>query len=127
MHPDEHEATDVAQAWCHRLKHEGGEAVLADLKEIDASSRSPAVQETHRVVLVYFGNQVHWMDDPGYRAEGWLIGSGPVEAACTQVIGQRLKGTGTRGGEGGADAVHLRALFRSEEAQWSDYWASLAV
>lgn len=128
LHPDEHEARDVAHAWCHRLKHEGGEAVLADLQGIDVSSRTPTVQEAHRVVLVYFGNQVHRMDYPGYRAKGWLIGSGPVEAACKQVVGQRLKGTGMRWGEAGADAVcHLRALFRSEETQWSDYWASLAV
>ena len=78
--------------------------MLADLKKIDVSSRTPTVQEAHRVVLVYFGNQVHRMDYPGYRAKGWLIGSGPVEAACKQVVGQRLKGTGMRWGEGGADA-----------------------
>ena len=39
-----------------------------------------------------------------------------MEAACKQVVNQRLKGTGMRWGEPGADAVcHLRALFRSEK------------
>jgi len=128
LHPDEAEARQVAKVWCHRLKHEGGESVLADLKRVDVSGRSEAVREAHRVLRVYFANQVHRMDYPGYRAKGWLIGSGPVEAACKQVVGQRMKGSGMRWGEAGADAVcHLRALFRSEKTQWDDYWASLAA
>src|SRR5205823_9564286 len=95
---------------------------------IDVSSRPAAAQEAHRVVLVYFTNQVHRMDYPSYRAKGWLIGSGPVEAACKQVVGQRMKGSGMRWGEAGADAVcHLRALFRSEKGQWDAFWASLAA
>jgi hypothetical protein len=129
LHPsDEAEARRAAQQWCHRLKHEGGAVVLEELKRIDVSGRSEAVREAHRVLLVYFGNQVHRMDYPSYRAKGWLIGSGPVEAACKQVVNQRLKGTGMRWGEPGADAVcHLRALFRSEKGQWDAYWASLAA
>jgi hypothetical protein len=128
LHPDEAEATDVARTWCHRLKHEGGEVVVAELRRIDVSSRSEAVQEAHRVLLVYFTNQVHRMDYPSYRTKGWLIGSGPVEAACKQVVGQRMKGSGMRWGESGADAVcHLRALFRSEKTQWNDYWTSRAA
>ena len=127
-HADDAEAQRVGAMWCHRLKHEGGAAVLADLQAMDVSARSQAVQEAHRVVLVYFTNQVHRMDYPRYRAKGWPIGSGPVEAACKQVVNQRLKGTGMRWGESGADAVcHLRALFRSEKGQWDAAKASLAV
>ena len=127
-HPsDAGEAERVAGEWCHRLKHEGGAAVLAGLRAVDVSGRSAAAREAHRELLVYFENQGHRMDYPTYRAKGWLIGSGPVEAACKQVVGQRLKGTGMRWGEAGADAVcHLRALFRSEKGQWDAYWASLA-
>ncbi len=122
LHPDEAKAQEAASTWCHRLKHEGGNVVLAKLKRIDVSSRSDVVREAHRVLLVYFTNQVHRMDYPSYRAKGWLIGSGPVEAACKQVVGQRMKGTGMRWGEAGADGVcHLRALFRSEKGQWDDY------
>ncbi len=118
----------LCQQWCHRLKHEGGAAVLRALEAVDVSTRSAAVREEHRKVLVYFTNQVHRMDYPRYRANGWLIGSGPVEAACKQVVGQRLKGTGMRWGEGGADALgHLRALFRSEKGQWDDYWQARAA
>lgn len=129
QHPDdEAEAGRLAGAWCHRLGHEGGAAVLADLRASDASGRSAAAREAHRGVLVYFGNQVHRMDYPSYRARGWLIGSGPVGAACQLVVGQRLKGSGMRWSEAGADAVcHLRALFRSGKGQWDAFWASPAA
>ena len=126
LHPDEAEAKAVGASWCHRLKHEGGSAVLVDLQTTDVSSRSESVREAHRVVLTYFENQVHRMDYPRYREKGWPIGSGPVEAACKQVVNQRLKGTGMRWGEPGADAVcHLRALFRSEKGQWQACKAAL--
>ncbi len=91
QHPDDPAAAEaLAGGWCHRLKHEGGAAVLADLRSLDVSGRSAAAREAHRVLLGYFANQVHRMDYPTYRAKGWLIGSGPVEAACKLVVGQRL-------------------------------------
>lgn len=128
VHPDDPtEAERVAGEWCHRLKHEGGQAVLAGLRAVDVG-RKAAAREAHRELLGYFGNQAHRMDYPTYRAKGWLIGSGPVEAACKQVVNQRLKVTGARWSEAGADAVcHLRALFRSEKGQWDAYWASLTA
>lgn len=129
LHPqDEPEAKRVAGEWCHRLKHEGGRDVLAALRTVALPGRSAAIQEAHRQLRVYFENQVHRMDYPTYRAKGWPIGSGPVEAACKQVVGQRLKGSGMRWSEAGADAVcHLRALFRSEVGQWETYWTALAA
>lgn len=128
-HPDDDAAgRELAGAWCHRLKHEGGRVTLTALADVDVSGRSAAVREAHRQLLGYFTNQVHRMDYPTYRAKGWLIGSGPVESACKQVVGQRLKGSGMRWAEAGADAVcHLRALFRSEPGQWDAFWASLAL
>lgn len=128
LHADEAAANAVGAAWCHRLKHEGGTPVLADLQTLDLSDRSEAVREAHREVVVYFTNQVHRMDYPRYRDKGWPIGSGSVEAACKQVVNQRLKGTGMRWSEAGADAVcHLRAVFRSEKGQWDACKASLAA
>ena len=126
LHPDA--AERVAGEWCHKLKHEGGGAVLAALRAVDVSGRSEVVREAHRQLLVYVGNQVHRMDYPTYRAKGWMIGSGPVEAACKQVVNQRLKVTGARWSEAGADAVcHLRALFRSERGQWDAFWNATAA
>jgi hypothetical protein len=128
-HPeDDAAARTLAGTWCHRLKHQGGRVTLAALAEVDVSGRPAVVREAHRQLLGYFTNQVHRMDYPAYRARGWLIGSGPVESACKQVVGQRLKGSGMRWSEAGADAVcHLRALFRSEPGQWDAFWATLAT
>lgn len=122
LHPDDAEAAGrLTGGGCHRLKHEGGAAVLAALEGLDAGG-SAGQREAHRELVGYVRNQAHRMDYPRYVAQGWQIGSGPVEAACKQV-GQRLKGAGMRWGEAGADAVcHLRALFRSETSQWDDFW-----
>lgn len=128
-HPNDPDAArEFVTPWCHRLKHDGGPVVLGALQGMDVSDRSEAVRDAHRALVVYFENQVHRMNYPSYRAKGWLIGSGPVEAACKQVVNQRLKGTGMRWSESGADAVcHLRALFRSETGQWDACWATLAA
>jgi hypothetical protein len=109
--------------WAHRLKHQGGTAILEWLKglEIPDDSRVRPAWET---IVTYFENQSHRMDYPRYLANGWQIGSGPVEAACKTVIGQRMKGSGMRWGHEGADAVcHLRALLLSEKGQWDAFWA----
>ena len=80
--------------------------------------------EVHRVELQYFRNREHRMDYPRYRANGWQIGSGPVESGCKRVVTQRLKGAGMRWGERGSDAMcHLNALLLSESGQWDGFWA----
>jgi hypothetical protein len=128
LHPaDEERAAALAGAWCHALKHEGGAALLGMLEGVDLRGRKADVRERHRQVTGYVRGNVHRMDYPRYQANGWLIGSGHVEAACKAVVGQRLKGNGMRWSEAGADAVcHLRALFKSEPGQWDAYWATAA-
>ena len=119
---DEHGAEAWRADWCHRLKHEGGAAVLEGLRGLTVRGR--AARACLKEVVTYFTNQVHRMDYPAYRAKGWQIGSGQVESACKTVVGQRLKGAGMRWGADGADAVcHLRALFRSEPGQWEAFWS----
>jgi hypothetical protein len=111
------------QQWSHRLKHDGGQAVLDELRTLDYGSR-PSAGEVWRETVTYFANQVHRMDYPRYVARGWQIGSGPVESACKTVVGQRLKCAGMRWGEAGSEGVcHLRALFLSERGQWDAFWA----
>ena len=128
LHPgDEGKAAELAGGWCHTLKHEGGAALLAALEAVGLRGRKAEAREAHREVVGYVRNNVHRMDYPRYRANGWLIGSGHVEAACKAVVGQRLKGNGMRWGEAGADAVcHLRALFKSEKGQWEAFWGNAA-
>jgi hypothetical protein len=120
---DEEQARLRAQAWCHTLKHDGGQVLLAELQKLDLRGKSASAREMHRQVTQYVANQCHRMDYPRYRDNGWLIGSGHVESACKTVVGARLKGSGMRWCEQGADAVcHLRALFKSEVSQWDAFW-----
>lgn len=123
LHPtDEAAALGQTKSWSRLLRDEGGEAMIAVLREGEWPSRQglAAVKEE---VLTYFRNQVHRMDYPRYEANGWFIGSGAVESACKTVVGQRLKGSGMRWGETGGNAVcHVRALYRSERGQWDAFW-----
>lgn len=120
---DEAQRQSWLDAWCHRLKHAGGWALLADLQALDLTGRDPQVREVHRKQLVYFRNNAHRMDYPNYLAMGWQIGSGPVESACKTVVGNRLKGGGMRWGLPGTDAVcHLGAVYLSEPACWQSLW-----
>lgn len=110
-------------AWCGRLKQEGGAALLAELEQLDLSGRGDEARETCRREVEYVRHNVHRMDYPRYLAQGWQIGSGPVEAACKTVVGQRLKGSGMRWGDDGADAVcALRAVYLSDQALWESLW-----
>lgn len=116
-------AAELAESWSHRMKHEGGVALLATLEALDLDGRSAATREEHRRVTGYVRNNLHRMDYPRYRAEGWQIGSGHIEAACKTVVNQRLNRSGMRWGGDGADAVcHLRALYESEPGQWDAFW-----
>lgn len=122
LHPSDEVAREAwLETWCHRLKHQGGAAVLEELRVLEVRGR--VAREVLAEVVRYFTNQVHRMDYPSYAAKGWAIGSGPVESACKTVIGQRMKGAGMRWGEQGADEVsHVRALFKSSDGQWNAYW-----
>jgi hypothetical protein len=123
LHPsDEVRASEQTGAWSRVLRDEGGDVLIGVLEAWDwpAVRGLPAVRGE---VLGYFRNQAHRMDYPTYEANGWFIGSGAVESACKTVVGQRLKGSGMRWSEAGADAVcHVRALYRSEPSQWTAFW-----
>jgi hypothetical protein len=124
LHPQEEEfAEEKRSLWARLLRDEGGALTLAYLREQEWPA-SAAVQEQWQKVQTYFENQLHRMEYPEYAAQGWCIGSGVVESGCKTVVAQRLKLAGMRWGEEGTDAVcQVRALYRSEPAQWQAFWA----
>ena len=70
----------------------------------------------------YFERHRRQMDYPAYRARGWPIGSGVVEAAVKQ-FNQRVKGTDRFWTTAGSEAIlALRALWLSEDDRWDHYW-----
>ena len=66
---------------------------------------------------------LHRTDCPTYLANGWEVGSGAIESACKNVVGERLNGSGMRWHEPGTiQLCHLRALHKSHPSAWRDYW-----
>ena len=117
---DEGKAETLAEAWCHRLKHEGGFVVLELLKGLEVPKRACPAYEA---ALSYFSNHAHRMNYPFYLSQGWHIGSGTVESACGHVVGQRCKGAGMRWRPYGTNGVcHLRALLKSGSSSWDAFW-----
>jgi hypothetical protein len=125
-HP--HDAASAAKqtaAWCHQLKHEGGAPLLALWEHMKVGRWGPARREIYRQQVQYFCNHQHKMDYPRYLAQGWQIGSGPVESGCKRLVTQRLKGAGMRWRERGTDTMcHLRALLLCQPDQWDDFWTT---
>lgn len=120
---DEARRKSMVGDWTHRLKHEGGQVLIEVLAAWELGDATATARQAHADALRYFRNNVHRMDYPRYRVNGWQIGSGPVESACGTVVGDRLKGAGMRWGWDGADAVcHLRALYLSQPGQWEAFW-----
>lgn len=79
-------------------------------------SSSPLGQtEQGRKLVGYLASNAYRMDYRHYRQQGWLIGSGPVEAAHRTLVQQRLKLSGQRWTIANAQNVlNLRACNLSE-------------
>lgn len=118
------ETRTQADAWCHKLKHEGGQVLLEELEALDLTGRDDSLREAHRLLTDHLRRNLHRTDYPRYLARGWQIGSGCIEAACKTVVNARLAGTGMRWSEHGTDELcHVRALYKSEPSAWQDYWS----
>lgn len=89
---------------CRDLKEHGPQKLLRSLAR-RRPPQDPEARNELRLARAYFKTHRHRMDYPGFRAKGLLIGSGPVEAACKIIVGQRLKGAGMRWSQSGADAM----------------------
>lgn len=120
---DKERGEEQGRAWCSLMKAEGGALLAAVLREWEWPAGRTGLAEKVEEVVGYMERNAHRMEYPEYLAQGWQIGSGPVESACKTLVGQRLKLAGMRWGEAGSHAVcHLRALYRSEKGQWDAFW-----
>lgn len=74
--------------------------------------------------LGYFAAREPQMDYPTYRAKGWPIGSGAVEAGVKQ-FNRRIKGTEQFWHEKSLEPIlALRGLWLSQDQRWERYWAT---
>ena len=67
-------------------------------------------------LIRYYENNKTRMKYDEYVAKGWLIGSGPIEAAHREVIQKRMKRSGQRWTKNGAQCIaNLRVAYKSEK------------
>ena len=92
-----------AETRCRALQAQGPRGLLRALGRRVAKDASQA--EALRLARGYFQKHRARMQYPSFRKRGLMIGSGPVEAGCKVVVGQRLKGTGMHWSVQGADAM----------------------
>ena len=95
-----------------RLLEEGPEPLLRALRVMcpNTAEAKEVIERTRG----YVRKHRERMRYPQFRARGLQIGSGPVEAACKVITGQRLKQAGMRWSNAGADHVlALRCLAKS--------------
>jgi hypothetical protein len=74
-------------------------------------------KDIRRVELGYFEKNKDRMLYASLKANGYHIGSGLVESACKTIVTQRLKQSGMRWSEPGAESmVHLRSFLLSNRS-----------
>ena len=73
-------------------------------------------KEIRRLNLKYFSDNKNRMLYASLAANGYHIGSGLVESACKSVVGVRLKQSGMRWSQEGAEAMlSLRSLLLTNQ------------
>jgi hypothetical protein len=108
------------------------EEVVAALEEVARELGQPdeSLSETARAQdarwiasrnVGYFRENAQRMNYPLYRKQGLPIGSGTVESACKHVVAARLKGTGMRWDEEGAENI-LALRCQDLNGRWDSLW-----
>ncbi len=97
--------------WAERLLHDEVDALIAETRqECAGQPYAPAVE----AALHYFATNLSRMQYGTFRAAGYFIGSGVVEAGCKTVIGARCKQSGMFWSEAGAENIlALRCIHSS--------------
>lgn len=102
---------------------DGAESVINALSYL--RRRNPKIRRLGQV-LSYFRKNKKRMRYAEWKRQGFMIGSGIVEAACKTLVAQRLKLSGMRWGTHGAQAIlTMRGWDQSE--RFDEAWALVAA
>jgi hypothetical protein len=120
--------TEPAKAWSKVIKDELWEGraaqVIPKVRAEFQRVRAALKQEKLHELLTYLENNQQHMDYPRYRALGFAIGSGQVEAQCKTLVGGRCKQAGMRNWTyAGAEAI-LRLRAAKQNKGFDKLWAS---
>jgi hypothetical protein len=120
--------TAAATAWVAARRDElddgDVDVIIAEINTLPAAS-DPNRQDELRKEAEYFETNKLRMCYKYFRARGFFVGSGVVEAGCKTVIGHRLKQSGMRWTVAGANAV-IALRCRLLGNRWDDLWRSAA-
>jgi hypothetical protein len=107
--------------WTHRLKHEGPQPLLAELRQL--RTQYPDC-EPLRSNYAYLAKREAQLQYPAFIQQGWPIGSGMVESANKSVVEARLKGAGMHWQRNHVDPMlALRNLVCND--RWSQAWPQI--
>ena len=113
------EGSGEAKVWAEEKEswlYEGKiQKLILGLKQTKAKGKT--ARETLANTITYFENHQHQMKYDEYRAKGYPIGSGIAEAACKQLVQQRLKQSGMRWTREGVEAMLQMKILRTNR-QW---------
>jgi hypothetical protein len=105
------------------MEDDGTQRVIRALAHL--RSRHPRIRKV-ATVLKYFRKNKHRMRYAEWKRQGFMIGSGVVEAACKTLVAQRLKLSGMRWGRHGAQAIlTMRGWDQSD--RFDEAWALVAA
>jgi hypothetical protein len=124
---DEESAREWVEPLLRSLKRSGGKSLLSLLEELLAGAESEWEEDERRVLAketAYFQSHSSRLDYPQAKREGFPLGSGAMESACSQLQG-RFKRPGqfwTESGEGTLLALDL--AWRNHD--WNELWTNVA-
>jgi hypothetical protein len=113
--------------WIKALLKDGVERLLAQAQRLAATRSNAAEIEK---ALAYFARNKERMRYGSFRAQGYFIGSGVIEAGCKTVVGSRCKQSGMFWSRPGAEHVlALRCIHQSRrlDSFWKDHLNHLAA
>jgi len=113
------------RAWRQRLKEDGVDEVIATAR--GALPRSGPRRKEAKKQIAYLEKNRDRMLYAIFRAAGYFIGSGVVEAGCRTVIGQRLKQSGMFWSSSGAQnilCIRSALLSHRFDSHWDQRNAS---
>jgi len=113
----------VAGELLHVAKHDGYPPLWEKLLETRKQCRGKAKRKAADGLLHYVSERREMIQYPRFLANGWQIGSGPMESQC-RVVPDRVKGPGKRWDTDNALAVmEFEALYQSR--QCADFWKAV--
>jgi hypothetical protein len=116
-------SSEQAKAWIAARRDElddgDVESIITAITALPAND--PIIRDELRKQAEYFETNKLRMCYKYFRARGFFVGSGVIEAGCKTVIGQRLKHSGMRWTVAAANAV-IALRCRLLSTRWEDLW-----